>query len=178
MACDSGVLGCIFSSGASSAVLGFSSGVLGFSSGAFGCIFSSWALALGSWALALGSRAISLAQGLFLSPCSLNRSGALVALRSWALAVRSWPLGLGALALVQRHRIRFLALQLLDEGSCFSSGVLGLGLSSGVLRFSSGVLGFSLGSWALALGSWASTLGFRLWGLRLFSSGASALSLL
>ena len=117
LACDSGVLGCIFSSGASSAVLGFSSGVLGFSSGAFGCIFSSWALALGSWALALGSRAIFLAQGLFLSPCSLNRSGALVALRSWALAVRSWPLGLGALALVQRHRNRFLALEPLDQGS-------------------------------------------------------------
>ena len=33
-------------------------------------------------------------------------------------------------------------------------------------------------AWALALGSWALTLGFRLWGLRLFSSGASALSLL
>ena len=30
-------------------------------------------------------------------------------------------------------------------------------------------------AWALALGSWALTLGFRLWGLRLFSSGASAL---
>ena len=62
------------------------------------------------------SRAISLALGLFLTPCSLNRSGAL-ALRSWALAVRSWPLGLGALALVQRHRIRFLALVPLDQGS-------------------------------------------------------------
>ena len=30
-------------------------------------------------------------------------------------------------------------------------------------------------AWALALGSWALTLGFRVWGLRLFSSGASAL---
>ena len=30
-------------------------------------------------------------------------------------------------------------------------------------------------AWALTLGSWALTLGFRLWGLRLFSSGASAL---
>merc|ERR1711896_80825 len=46
----------------------------------------------------------------------------------------------------------------------FSSGVLGLGLSSAVLRFSSGVMGFSfvsslaLWSWALAVRSWP--LGF------------------
>ena len=82
----------LFSSGASA--LRSWALVSGFSSGAFGCISSSWALALGAWALALGSRALSLAQGHFLSPCSLNRSGALT-LRSRALAVRSWPLGFG-----------------------------------------------------------------------------------
>ena len=97
--------------------MGFSSEVLGSGSGVSGYIFSSDAFS----------------HSLQLEPL-WGFSSAVLGFSREVLA-----LGLGALALVQRHRIRFLALQLLDEGSCFSSGVLGLGLSSGVLRFSGGL---------------------------------------
>ena len=160
--------------------MGFSSGVLGFSSGAFGCIFSSWALALVSWAWALALESWAFARGgafsFSMQPESLwgFSSSAVLGFSREVLAFRSWGFGFSSASPQSIFSSGAFRSRVWD----FSSGVLGLGLSSGVLRFSSGVLGFSLGSWALALGSWALTLGFRLWGLRLFSSGASALSLL
>ena len=93
------------------------------------------ALVSWAWALALGSRAVSLAQGLFLSPCSLNRSGALVALRSWALAVRSWPLGFVALGLVLSCwtvALRSWASALRKSSASGSDLLRRLGLSIGI----------------------------------------------
>ena len=71
-----------------------------------------------------------------------------------------------------RNRHRLLVFSFGNSGSTWA-----LALESWACALESCAL--ARGSWALAwasaLGSWALTLGFRLWGLRLFSSGASAL---